>query len=540
MEVKNMKSMIYNPLQEYEEKFKNVHLENTKSYFSDMLSRSGVDVEENRRTVKLYESERDSVKKIRRKYKLLRILRVIMCITVVLIPLVLFWFNRKIKDLGKKLNEQEAKIAELMALCQKQMAPLNALFSDNDAVNIIEKTIPDLSFSSVMSVEDERNMIENFDFSDHNNSEQSTLDILSGNYNGNPFIFENKLIHKMGSEVYHGYKIISWTETYRDRDGKIRTRTRTQTLHASLVKPKPFYSTEVSLTYCSQGGPELSFTRDATALHKKSEKQIDKYVKKGEKKLKKKTNRAVKENKDFVSMSNTDFEVLFDALDRDNEVQFRTLFTPLAQKNMVDLILSKSSFGDDFDFVKRKRTNYLISEHSRNRKINLNASDYISYSYDIIESNFLNKNTRFFKDVYFDFAPLWAIPIYQENPVHSLKPIPDIPQSYSFKECEAVINLMNPTVAAHPATKTQAILKSDFIRARSGVDEVRVTAFSYDVAKRLDFVPTMGGDGRIHAVPVPWDEYVPLVASNTFFVTDVEKAENKSVMARRGGVCVYK
>ena len=92
----------------------------------------------------------------------------------------------------------------------------------------------------------------------------------------------------MGVEEYHGYKTIRWQERVIN-NGKVEMRTRTETLHASVIRPKPFYSTEVTLCYGSQGGPDLSFTRDATALHKKSEKEIDKYVKKGEKKLKKKS-----------------------------------------------------------------------------------------------------------------------------------------------------------------------------------------------------------------------------------------------------------
>ena len=462
-----------------------------------------------------------------------------MIITLILIPLVIWKITPKIKAMRTEISDFETKIAELLATCQRQMAPLNELFSCDDAVRIIEKTVPGLSFKSSFTVDMERNMIKNFDFCDHTDNEQSTLDILSGTYNDNPFVFENKLIHKMGTEVYHGYKTIRWTERYRGSDGKMHSRTRTETLHATLVKPKPFYSTQIVLSYCAQGGPELSFTRDATALHQKNEKEIDKYVKKGEKKLKKKTDKALKDNKEFVSMSNTDFEVIFDAFDRDNEVQFRTLFTPLAQTNMVDLLLSKSGFGDDFDFIKRKRTNRIVSLHSQSRAINLYPSDYASYSYDIIEANFQNKNASYFKAVYFDFAPLWAIPIYQESPVHSLDPISDEHGIYSYKECESLLNNIDPSFVAHQNSKTRCILKSDFIKSKDGEDEIRSSAFSYDIVGRVDFVPMFGGDGRMHSVAVPWDDYIPLVEGHRFFVADVKKSENKNIIAERRGVCIY-
>ena len=76
-------------------------------------------------------------------------------------------------------------------------------------------------------------MILNYDFSERAGDWQSTVDVLSGTYNKNPFLFEQKLVHTMGVETYHGYRTISWTETYRGSDGKTHTRTRTQTLHAS-------------------------------------------------------------------------------------------------------------------------------------------------------------------------------------------------------------------------------------------------------------------------------------------------------------------
>jgi hypothetical protein len=352
----------------------------------------------------------------------------------------------------------------------------------------------------------------------------------------------------MGQERYHGTLVISWSESYRDSEGRLRTRTRTQTLHASVVKPKPFYSTQMLLSYCAQGGPELSFTRDATHLEQKSEKEIDRYVKKGEKKLKKMTDNALRSNKDFTSMANADFEVLFDALDRTNEVQFRTLFTPLAQTNMVKLIRSQSGFGDDFHFIKRKRTNRIITQHSQGRPMTLHPAEYQSYSFDVAKQSFIEKNVRFFKAMYFDFAPLWAIPVYQEEPVASLHPASDTPHKvregeenqYSRKQCEVLFNTVFTGCVVHPNTRTRAILKSRFLKGSNGIDEVRVSAYSYNVIGRVDFVSVLGGDGHLHAVPVPWDEYVPLEAHNDFLVATADRAPQGTVLARHNDLCICK
>lgn len=534
-----MNSVIYNPLEEYENKFKNLHSENTEKFFEELVKKSNINIEENRATVEQYNTFKENSAKLKKKLNFLRFFRVLMIISIILLPWVFLKMTPKIRELRSEVESADKKVEELLALANNQMLPLNNLFTDKDALNIIESTIPLLSFDPCFSAKQEMDMKTNFDFQEENEAEQSTIDTLAGRYNENPFLFENKVIHKMGVETYHGYKTISWTETYRDSNGKLQSRTKTQTLHATVIKPKPFFSTQVVLSYGSQGGPELSFSRDASHLEQKSEKEIKKIVKRGEKKLQRMTDKAIRQNDDFMSMSNSDFEVLFDALDRTNEVQYRTLFTPLVQTNMVDLILSKTGYGDDFNFIKRNRMNKIISGHSQGRAIILAPSSYTSYSYDIIKENFTTKNIEYFKAVYFDFAPLLAIPMYQERPVHSLKPIPDLSKRYSQKECEVLANAVDYKLVVHPDTKTQAILKSNFVNSSNNVDETCITAYSYDIFKRVDLVSVRGGDGHYHNVSVPWDEYIPLEASNNFFITESNAVQNENVIANKNGLCIF-
>jgi hypothetical protein len=535
-----MNLMIYDPLEEFVSKYKDAHAGKTNQFFDDLVQRSGIHIEQNRATVRQYNAYKEDLARLKKKLNWWRFLRVLMCITIVLIPLVIWKTTPKIRGLRAEIAEADKRAEKLLAEANRQMLPLNRLFTDRDALNIIESTVPLLSFNQCFSVTQEADMKINYDFSEHNEDEQSTIDVLAGNYNENPFLFENKVIHTMGMETYHGYKTIYWTESYRDSDGRLRTRTKSETLHATVTKPKPLYNTQVVLNYCCQGGPDLAFSRDASHLDRKNNREIERMVKRGEKKLKKKTDQAIRKNDDFMSMSNSEFEVLFDALDRSNEVQFRTLFTPLAQTNMVDLILSKAGYGDDFNFIKTRRTNRIISNHSQGRAINLLPQNYYSYSYDIIKENFTSQNMEFFKAVYFDFAPLWAIPMYQERPVHSLKPIPDYSQLYSLKESEALANAVDRSYVVHPDTKTQAILKSSFVRSENGIDETCITAYSYDIEQQVEFVSVYGGDGRYHNVPVQWDLYLPLEMSNTFYISANELAENRSVIARRNGLSIFK
>ena len=83
-------------------------------------------------------------------------------------------------------------------------------------------------------------------------------------------------------------------------------------------------------------------------------------------------------------------------------------------------------------------------------------------------------------------------------------------QNYTDGEAEVLANRFSPSVFAHERTRTQTILKAAPAGRRGGTDSVSVTAYSFDAIDRVDYVSVYGGDGRSHAVPVPWVEYVPV------------------------------
>ena len=114
-----MNSMIYNPLEEFDSKFKNLHLDNTQKYFKELVQKSGVNIEENRKTVKEHAELKENLSKIRKKYNLWRFLRVLMIITLILIPLVIIKITPKIRALRKEIEEADKKIEELFAQVDK-------------------------------------------------------------------------------------------------------------------------------------------------------------------------------------------------------------------------------------------------------------------------------------------------------------------------------------------------------------------------------------------------------------------------------------
>ena len=74
---------------------------------------------------------------------------------------------------------------------------------------------------------------------------------------------------------------------------------------------------------------------------------------------------------------------------------------------------------------------------------------------------------------------------------------------------------------------TRAILKTELIQRNKGLDTVAVTAYSYSAEPRTDFVPVLGGDGRMHAVPVPWTEYLPLQKTTLITIKNIGYTETE-------------
>ena len=547
-----MDNMIFNPLEDYEKTYKERHNGHVEAFFKELEEKSRVNAAENRATVAKYRAQQEKADKVRKKAGLLKGLRitaiVLMVISVLiaillfivaqilpgvlllvlagaLLAIVLAVLGPRIKNLNQIYEQENAAAQQLLQTCWQQMEPLNRLFGNWDGISLLEKTIPRFDFQPAFSVSQEKDMLDNYNFQPYDDEEHSVLDTLSGTYNANPFLYERRLVHEMGLETYHGQKTIYWTESYRDSNGRRQTRRRSQTLHATVTKPKPFYRTETKLYYGAQAGPDLSFTRDNKHLENKSDRAIDAMVRKGERKLQKKAEKALENNQNFMGMTNTEFDVLFDALDRDHEVQFRLLFTPLAQTNMVDLLRSETGYGDDFDFYKKRRMNTIVTEHSQHRDLLLSPKAMQSYDYDEVKTKFHNCHNEYFRSIYFDFAPLLALPVYQERPVHSLHPLPENYQRYSVREYEVLANAMDSHQLVHPRSRTKAILKAIHTSSQGSTDTVRVTAYSYDTIPRVDVVAVLGGDGRMHGVPVHWQEYLPLEARNEVYIgTDSKNA----------------
>ncbi len=545
-----MNDELLEPLKAYKSKLEKEFADNAAAMFQEMVERSKIDVAQNRATAKAYRGEIAIAEKIAAKLSAHKSLRGFLIFLTVagfltaavgiyllvqaiylagglclglgagvgaaMLGVIFGVLNGKIKNFEQQRQKHLDRSKKLLEECNRQMAALNSLFDSNMTKKLIEKTVPLLKIDDNFSMRRYDYLSGKYGFPIDAPNNRSTIGILTGEILGNPFVVDRELVSFMGSETYWGHLVITWTTTYTDSEGNVHTQTHTQTLTASVTKPMPRFKQETRLIYGNEAAPDLSFTHEPSHAEDMSENQLERHVKRGSKKIRKKQDKALKKGtSNFTGMGNEEFDVLFGALDRNNEVQFRLLFTPLAQQNMLALMKDDYGFGDDFHFAKRGCLNYVSSEHSAQWDMDTDYTKFYSYDADISRSKFMEFNKQYFKSLFFDLAPLLSIPLYQQMKPHEYIYKDSYGRNYTAYEAEFMANAMGRSAFAPAAAKTDSILKSAIISKDGQSDSLEITAYSYRTEPRVDFVPVFGGDGMMHNVPVPWDEYIPIQKSST-------------------------
>lgn len=520
---------LYEPVKVYNE-VKDTFHQNVLDWYDEIVKKTNTDLEDNKRLCEEYEKKLEEVKnneKIIKKKKTqkgwLTFLGVLCCIVIILIPLavaVIFKKTKQIKefiantnDLITKLNS-EAENVKQQAF--ENAAKVNSSFDWNTVSRLVSKTIPLIQMDDRFEMERFGHLNQVYGINDYTGNDISTLDIQSGSILGNPFIIKKDLVQDIRDEIYTGTLVITWTTTSRDSNGNIHTQHHTQTLVAHVTKPKPYYYTDTYLLYTNEAAPDLHFSREPSNANGMNEKQIKKLTKKTEKKLEKQA----KKDTDFTKMANTEFEALFGGQDRDNEVQYRLLFTPLSQKSILELIKTKEPFGDDFQFIKDGMTNFIRTEHSQSFDYSCNPNQFVDYDLARGKEAFVNYCDKFILNFFYDLAPLLCIPLYQNHPSHKYVYKDNYSNRIPLYEVESFANLFPNESFSHKARAEgcELILKADYKGSNGDSDTYNITGHTFMGTPQVDMVPTLGGDGRIHAVPVPWVLYTPVKSSKTIEV----------------------
>ncbi|MEN9609081.1 MAG: hypothetical protein RLZZ06_1012 [Actinomycetota bacterium] len=539
------------PVKDYVGFLKDEHARNVSEYFEDLVKASGVDEPANIQTVSELRELEAGIHKgssTRGWWRFARIASLVAAGGAVVaaiqlkdwyyalfapaLALVLFVFlkiNKAVKALNERLGElekqKEAKSAEAWA----QMEPLNVLYRWETARKLFQKTFPDIKLDPYFSNQRLTDLASNYGLSNSFNDGRSMLINQSGTLKENPFAISRYIHHWIGSKTYYGSITIFWTEQVRNAQGNWVTVQRSQVLTASVTKPFPEYVNRTTLIYGHEAAPNLTFSRTPSNLSGLGDGVMDHWRKEhAVKKVEKKARKDVKTgNGNLTVMSNREFEALFNATNRDNEIEFRLLFTPLAQQEMVNLMNDKEAgYGDDFSFVKQGQINYVEPVHLAQTRFDGDPRMFQSLELAQARKFFNDFHNDYFRSLYFGMAPLLTVPMYRDNRTVAKPKVSAGAKASSFWEHEAMANYLGHEQFAHPDSITQNILKTSVLGGNDASTSVKVVAHGYQGIDRVDIVPMLGMDRRWHEVPVHWVEYIPVSQESQMLVGVVRDLEN--------------
>ena len=434
---------------------------------------------------------------------------------VVAIGMVLLIFlviNKKIKNLNSIFEKHQAAYYQALNQGIAMLNPFRQLLTYKDFIRLVNRTTDVIKLDEELKPQKLLMLHSLYNYNYRYNQNVSVCSVQSGDISSNPFIRVKLFATEMVNFTYVGRRTVTWAETYHS-NGRTYTRTVSQTLTATVVKPVPKYYFDSAVIYGNEAAPDLSFTRRPSGVETDStEKQIDNLVKKGEKQLEKLTEKATKQGREFQALANSEFDVLFGALNRDNEVQYRLLFTPLAQQNMVEIITSKEPYGDDFYFKKDKKLNIVSTLHGKDM-FDYDPSIFNQYyDYDLLKKDFLIYLKNLFGSLYFDLAPILAIPLYQTTDAGLYNP-GEILNHVSTLEAESFVNEMAKVadlVFRPQEAAEKLILKVNYQNSVGETDIFDVVAYSYQKIPNVTVVPVMANNGRLYDVAVNWFDFIPV------------------------------
>ncbi len=527
---------IYDPLTEYVNVFKGRFKEVAEATFADLAQEAKVDVEANRETCRQIYSAEEKYSSVKARHGWWIALCVILwliaaggaavlvvmyddltdrmrvsLVSVVSASLLFLFFkvHLRIRELKAERKDLASEIEGLKRSAWEQMAPLNRLYDWDILTRMMSQTVSRLEFDPYFTTQRLADLKMTYGWDDSFNAKRSVISSHSGLINGNPFVLCRTRKMEMGTKTYYGSKTIHWTSRERGPDGKYQTVHHSQVLTASVTADYPEYFEKTRLIYGNTAAPDLVFTRRSSGL---AGREGSLSYKRTRRALRKKARNLT--DADFAMMTNEDFEVSFDTRDRNDNQQFALLFTPLAQESMLKLLKDDEvGFGDDFDFCKNRMINMIIPEHLQGLNLDMNPEQYRHFDFDRAEADFFNINARYFRAIYFAFAPLLCVPMYQQ-----IRPQDDIyghdmQRRSAFWEHESLANFWGQDHFKHQSCVTDCILKTEQAGVHGDNSTIKVYAYGHRVQQRLTNVPQWGGDGRMHNVPVYWDEYIPVTGN---------------------------
>ena len=429
------------------------------------------------------------------------------------------------------LEELCALLKQALQVAWAQLEPLNRRFDWQTMPRLLRAACPLLDLRPFLDTELFRRFTEAPGWNEEFCEERSIDSVLCGEFKGHPFLVANTKGFHWEMKTYKGELTIHWTTRERDSNGKSYTAHHSQTLVATVEKPIPVFDRRALALYRSDAAPHLSFSRAPSDLSGREDSFLTRFKKRRAVKKLEAFSRNLDDEYGFTMMENTEFETLFHATDRSDEVEFRLLFTPFAQEQMTRLLNDKEiGCGDDFSFIKRQTLSVLLPGHLDEFDLAPDPQRLVHYDYDALRANFLALNRQWAHALFFALAPFLAIPLYQQNDAPATPPPQNTPERrLAAWECEAVANWRDDAAFRPEQCVTEFLLDAT-VGEQNGITVATLHAEGFRTVRHTEYVSRYGRDGGWHNVPVEWLEYLPVSRERRMaFVEDAcgEKAEQR-------------
>jgi hypothetical protein len=267
---------------------------------------------------------------------------------------------------------------------------------------------------------------------------------------------------------------------------------RAHVITVTYSHPAPSFTQNNTVYFLSNSAPDLSFSSNKSFLRK---------------------------NKN-PNMENSTFNKIFN-VNRDNETQFRLLFTILAQENIVKLY-------DEFpgySFEKNKKINVIKNTKNFDQNINTNSNNFIHYDYDLFFTQLQDKSKEIFHTIYFLISPILCIPVYQHFP-SKITPVVKKTPEISNEQIQTILqNYFDKKNIVNYRSTTDFIISSKITSFTDDITVAEINTNSFVGINKIAYVQNTA---------VRYVEYQPVHKNtNLLIVANSSKISEKKASAKQ-------
>ena len=184
--------------------------------------------------------------------------------------------------------------------------------------------------------------------------------------------------------------------------------------------------------------------------------------------------------------------------------------------------------------------NSVASRHSQSFDYSANPDWFAGYDYEAMKKKFVDYCDAYIKGLFFDLAPLLSIPLYQMHQPHEYIHKDVLESNVTSYEQEAAANALNPSLfKPEKAGGCPLILKAVKSSKVGKGDQVTIKAIGYQETPRVTYVSKMGGDGRMHQVPVHWIQYDEVTKTDNIGVEETNASKRDYMSQLKGSLGKY-